>query len=116
MSKGLPNWSAIFKASCTPADIAAAYRRSNYPQSGGKFFEVWDGTSADQLRLLDPNTSLIELDVRSCDILSIKFQEVQADSMALMAKSDGEESNIKNSAQEEIVPQDADGWFPNLDI
>jgi hypothetical protein len=50
---------------------------------------VWDGTSADQLRLLDPNTSLIELDVRSCDILSIKFQEVQADSMALIAESDG---------------------------
>jgi hypothetical protein len=116
VSKGLPNWSAIFKASCTPADVAAAYRRSNYPRSGGKFFDVWDGTSADQLRPLDPNTSLIELDVRSCDILSIKFQEVQADSMALLADSDGEELNVRNSAEEEIVPQDADGWFPDLGI
>ena len=81
-----------------------------------EIFEVWDGTSADHLRLLDPNTSLIELDVRSYDILSIKFQEVQADSMALIAGIDGEESNIRNSAEEEIVPQDADGWFPDLDI
>jgi hypothetical protein len=40
MSKGMPNWGAIFKASCTPADVAVAYRRSNYPRSGGKFFEV----------------------------------------------------------------------------
>jgi hypothetical protein len=100
----MPNWSAIFKASCTPMDVAAASRRSNYPRSGGKFFEVWDETSAAQLRRLDPNTSLIELDVRSDGWLYIKFQEVQDDSMALLADSDGEESNIRNSAEKEIVP------------
>jgi hypothetical protein len=97
---------------CTPADVAAAYRRSNYPRYGGKIFGVW---STDQLWLLDPNTSLMGLDVRSGDYLFINFQEVQADSMALRAESHGEESDIRNSAKE-IVPQDADGWFPDLDI
>jgi hypothetical protein len=29
--------------------------------------------------------------------------------MTLIAESDGEESNIRNSAEEEIVPQDAGG-------
>jgi hypothetical protein len=60
--------------------VVAKYRWSNYLHSGGKF---------SRCGMEQAPTSYIELDVRSCDILSIKFQEVQADSMALIAESDG---------------------------
>ena len=88
-SKGLRRLTAIFKASCTPADVAAEFRRRNYPRSGWKFFEIREAASS---RFLDPSTSLINLSVMSGALLDIKFQEVQTGSMAPIAERNGEDA------------------------